>query len=247
MSSGERKRSLTSEIADVTIKKNGFEERRLQRKLQALDELSVRQQKRRSEEQLEYALCNLSLENMDTFNGLTRKLLRSNFLPPIDRKAREGTSDREKRGGNDLLVERLRGSKMIKKYLEGKGPRKLTRSLSADSGKILRSGEPNHAAEQTENKAGPYSAFVKMRPHRQKVSFVEVETRGGSEKQIAGTFSKDKATARRVKSNSESSSSKHQTPVAGQDFVGDERKIQHHCVADAIEYKLKMRELSRKT
>jgi len=53
MNSGERKRSLTSEIADVTIKKKGIEERRLQRKLQVLDELSVRQQKKRSEEQLQ--------------------------------------------------------------------------------------------------------------------------------------------------------------------------------------------------
>ena len=75
---------------------------------------------------------------------------------------------------------------MIQSYLEGKGPRKLTSSLSADSGKISSSGNPKHAAEQTENKPDPYSAFVKMRSHRQKVSFAEVETRGGSEKQIAG-------------------------------------------------------------
>ena len=56
MNYGEKRRSLTSEVADLTMKKNGFEDRRLQRKLQELDEFSAKQQKKRKDEQLEFAM-----------------------------------------------------------------------------------------------------------------------------------------------------------------------------------------------
>lgn len=250
MNYGDRRRSLTSENADETIKKNGFEDRRLRRKLQELEERSVKQQKKRNEEQLEYALCNLSLDDMGSFNGLTKKILKSNFLPPISRKTMEGASGTgTRRQGNYLLAERLRGSKMINRYLEGRGPRKLTRSLSADSGTILRRADPPHATEQRENKPGPYSAFVKMHPHRRQVSFTEAEA-GRPDEKIAKTLSKDKATtARRVKSDGAgSSTSKHRNPnEAVRGFDENEQKIQHRCLSDAIEYKLKMRELARKS
>lgn len=88
MNSSERKRSLTSEVADETTKKNGFEERRLRKKLEDIEQHAMKQQKKRNNEQLEYALENLSLEDMDTFNSLTRKILESNFLPPINRTPR---------------------------------------------------------------------------------------------------------------------------------------------------------------
>lgn len=128
MLAGDRRRSLTSEIADETTKKNEIEERRLQKKLQKLEDLSAKQQRRRKDEQLEYALENLSLDNRASFNSLTRSILRSGFLPPINRNDQKNNLSK-----SDFLLERLRGSKMIERSKEGRGPRKLTRTLSADS------------------------------------------------------------------------------------------------------------------
>ena len=168
MNFGEKRRSLTSENADLTTKKNGFEDRRLQRKLQELEDLSLKQQKKRQEEQLEFALEFLSLEDMRKSNGLTKKILRCNFLPPINRKTNERERTRnaaEVRGnGQDLLLERLRGSKIAQRYLSDKGTRKLTRSLSADAGMIRAQSRLSPGDQQ--NKSGPYSAFVKLHTHR---------------------------------------------------------------------------------
>ena len=128
MLAGNQKRSLTSEIADETTKRNEFEDRRLQKKLQKLEDFSAKQQKKRKDEQLEYALENLSLDNMASFNSLTRSILRSGFLPPINRN-----DQRSNLSESDSLLERLRGSRMVQRSKEGRGPRKLTRTLSADS------------------------------------------------------------------------------------------------------------------
>ena len=253
MNSGEKKRSLTSEIADLTMKKNGFEDRRLQRKLQELDEFSAKQQKKRKDKQLEFAMDNLSLEDMDTFNNLTRKILRSNFLPPIDRKATEVRSSVDtRRNGHDLLLERLRGSKMIHRYLEGKGPRKLTRSLSADSEMRSRSGKPQRATEQRQNASGPYSAFIKIRPKRRSLptgAQTQAKTHGLDNPLIAGKFSAERKTiARRVKSDEGTFSSRLKPPKETmRGPVQDKHNVQHHSIGEAIEYKLKMRELSRKS
>lgn len=168
MNFAEKRRSLTSENADLTTKKNVFEDRRLQRKLQELEELSLKQQKKRQEEQLDFALEYLSLEDMRRSNGLTKKILRSNFLPPINRKAsaRERTRSAAEVRGNeqDLLLERLRGSKIAKRHLSEKGTRKLTRSLSADAGMI--GAQSGLSPGDQQNKSGPYSAFVKLQTHR---------------------------------------------------------------------------------
>ena len=128
MLAGNQKRSLTSEIADETTKRNEFEDRRLQKKLQKLEDFSAKQQKKRKDEQLEYALENLSLDNMASFNSLTKSILRSGFLPPINRN-----DQRSNLSESDFLLERLRGSRMVQRSKEGRGPRKLTRTLSADS------------------------------------------------------------------------------------------------------------------
>lgn len=251
-----RRRSLTSEIADQTTKKNGFEERRLQRKLQELHELSLKQQKKHTEEQLEYALCNLSLEDMDTFNGLTRRILRSGFLPPINSKARVGNNDVGARvNGNksEVIAERLRGSKMMQRYMEGRGPRKLTRTLSADSGMISCSVEnAENATEQRNDRLNPnYTAFIQMHRHRRPVSLTEVDTRMAGAQQNQGTVSlADKVTAPRVKTDGFLSPKNH-TPdravLAAFDQSESEQTIQHQTVGEAIQYKLKMRELSRKS
>jgi len=239
MSYIDRKRSLTSEVADVTTKKNGFEERRLQRKLEGIEQHALKQKKKRNNEQLEYALEHLSLEDMDTFNGLTRKILESNFLPPIDRKPR-GSNGKDQHGSrDDLLAERLRGSKMISKYLKSQKSRKLTRSLSADSG--LNSGVTN-----AKNQPGPYSAFLFKRKVVESVSLPPPLRRPGDVHRL------DEASRRKhfadnkngnIKSHSKRAAKNEALPV----HVGLQRKIQHNCLSEAIEYKLKMRELERKS
>lgn len=241
----ERKRSLTSEVADGTTKKNGFEERRLRRKLEDIEQDALKQKKKRNNEQLEYAMENLSLEDMDRFNSLTRKILESNFLPPINRKPK-GSNGEEQLGGSkdDLLVERLRGSKMINKYLKSQKSRKLTRSLSTDSGLIP--GAVNEE-EETQTKPGPYSAFLSKRRVVESVSLPACRT-------VATADSRrfDEATRRTrfVDSKNENikSHSKRAAPKnAFSRQVGPQRKIQHNCLGDAIEYKLRMRELQRKS
>ena len=253
MNTGERRRSLTSEVADETTKKNKFEERRLQRKLQELEELSVKQRKKRKEEQLEYALCYLSLEDMGTFNNLTKKILRSSFLPPISRKGKEWSCDSDGRtpeNKRDMIAERLRGSKMIQRYQEGRGPRKLTRTLSADSGMLSYSKNPENETEQRIIPPNHYYAFVKpMHPDRRTISFTEFQTRRSEEK-IAEAISKDNVTTRSaVKTDAGFLMPRHkaQNETIGAGFVQHGRKVKHQCLDEALEYKLNMRELSRKS
>lgn len=256
MSSGERKRSLTSEIADETTKKNEFEERRLQRKLQELEELLVKQQKKRKEEQLEYALQNLALEDMGNFNVLTKKILRSSFLPPISRKGKERNSDSDGRtpeNRRDMIAERLRGSKMIQRFTESRGPRNLTRTLSADSGMLSysenHSENPQNVTEQRNNPPNHYSAFVKMHPGRRAISFTEFQTRDRSDEKVAGAISKDIVPARSVKTDTSLLMSRHKArnEAKGAGFVQNGRKVRHQCLSEALEYKLKMRESARKS
>ena len=252
MNSGARRRSLTSEIADETTKKNEFEERRLQRKLQELEELLVKKQKKRKEEQLEYALRNLSLEDMGNFNVLTKKILRSSFLPPISRKGKEWNSDSDGRtpeNRRDMIAERLRGSKMIQRFTESRGARKLTRTLSADSGMLSYSENPQNVTEQRNNPPNHYSAFVKMHPGRRAISFTEFQTRDRSDEKIAGAISKDNVPARSVKTDTSLLMSRHKAPseAIGAGFVQNGRKVKHQCLSEALEYKLKMRELARKS
>lgn len=223
MFSGDQKRSLTSEIADDTTKKNEFEERRLQKKLRELDELSLKQRKKRREEQLEYALGNLSLDNMASFNSLTRKVLQSGFLPPINHNPSESTSDADRRcGGTDVLVERLRGSRMIQRYNEGRGrrPRNLTSTLSTGSWRISRFENAKSLTESGSNKLVHHSDLAEKQV---------VRHRSKSEGEILVS----KFPARREDEGSRKG------------FISTERKIQHRSVSEAIEYKLKMRELSR--
>lgn len=240
----ERKRSLTSEVADETTKKNGFEERRLRRKLEDIEQHALKQKKKRNNEQLEYALENLSLEDMATFNSLTRKILESNFLPPINRKPTGSNSEEQLVSKNDLLVERLRGSKMINKYLKSQKSRKLTRSLSADSGLI--SGAMNEKKEE-QTKPGPYSAFLcKSRV----VESVSLPTCRPIATADGRRF--DEATRRThfVDSKNENVKSHSKRAAMKKAFlrqVGPERKIQHNCLSEAIEHKLRIREMKRKS
>ena len=236
MNYSERKRSLTSEVADETTKKNGFEERRLRRKLEDIEQHALKQRKKRNNEQLEYALEHLSLEDMNTFNSLTRKILESNFLPPINRKPRGSNGEDQHGGKDDLLAERLRGSKMISNYPKSRKSRKLTRSLSADSG--LNSGPTN-----TKNEHGPYSAFlikrkvvesVSLPPRRRPVATVDVRRL-------------DEATGRIHITDNKTHSKRAAQNKALPRHVCPQRKIQHNCLSEAIEYKLKMRELERKS
>ena len=243
-SSAERKRSLTSEVADETTKKNGFEERRLRRKLEDIEQHALKQKKKRNNEQLEYALENLSLDDMDTFNSLTRKILESNFLPPINRKPR-GSKGEEQRGSkDDLLVERLRGSKMINKYLKSRKSRKLTRSLSTDSGLVP---GPMNGKNEAQTKPGPYSAFLFKRKVVESVSLPPCRPVATAD---ARTF--DEATRRVhfVDNKNENIKSHSKRAAKNKTFpghVGPQRKIQHNCLSEAIEYKLKMREAERKS
>lgn len=254
MNASDRKRSLTSEIADEITKKNGFEERRLQRRLQHIEQHALKQQQKRNNEQLvEYALENLSLEDMDTFNDLTRKILKSNFLPPIKRKPKS-TGSHEDKYRDEMLAERLRGSKMIRKYMDGRNPRKLTRSLSADSGLIP---ECANQKEATGKKPGPYYTFLLKRrligsfsdaPRRQPVSNVGVIVETRTDDAKAGC-----SMTRRVHfadSENENGTSRSKRTVQNTEFsagyVRGQGKIQHDSVSEAIEYKLKRRELERK-
>ena len=244
MSYSERKRSLTSEVADETTKKNGFEERRLRRKLEDIEQHALKQKKKRNNEQLEYALENLSLEDMYTFNSLTRKILESNFLPPINRKPRGSNGEEQLGGKDDLLVERLRGSKMINKYLKSQKSRKVTRSLSTDSGLIP---SATNEKEETQTKPGPYSAFLSKRRVVESVSlpaYPLVTTADGRR------F--DEATRRThfVDSKNENIRSHSKRAAQKNAFsrqVGPQQKMQHNCLSEAIEYKLRMRELQRKS
>ena len=245
MSASDRKRSLTSEIADETTKKNGFEERRLRGRLKDIEQNALKQQKKRNNEQLEYALENLSLEEMDTFSSLTRKILESNFLPPINRNPRSIICEDKRENGDDLLVERLRGSKMIQKYLKSRKSRKLTRSLSVDSGLVPDSA---NRKKRTEIKPGPYSAFIK----RSLVGTFSDAPRRCMLAAEARRFEEPKGNTRRVHfADSNNGSSKTGSKRTAQNkpspwYVPTQRKIQHDCLSDAIEYKLKTRELERK-
>lgn len=240
MNSSERKRSLTSEVADETTKKNGFEERRLRRKLEDIEQHALKQKKKRNNEQLEYALEHLSLEDMDTFNSLTRKILESNFLPPINRKPRGSNTEDQRGGKDDLLVERLRGSKMINKYLKSRKSRKLTRSLSTDSG--LTPGPTNG-----KNEPGPYSAYLFKRmvvesvslPTRRPIATADVPRLDEATRRIHFADNKNE----NIKSHSKRVAQNKAFPRP----VGPQRKIQHNCLSEAIEYKLRMRELQRKS
>ena len=242
MNYSEGKRSLTSEVADETTKKNGFEERRLRRKLEDIEQHALKQRKKRNNEQLEYALEHLSLEDMNTFNSLTRKILESNFLPPINRKPRESNGEDQHRGKDDLLAERLRGSKMISNYLKSRKSRKLTRSLSADSG--LNSGATN-----AKNEPGPYSAFLFK---RKVVESVSLPARRRPVARTVDVRRLDEATGRIHITDNKNGNIKSHSKRAAQNkalprHVCPQRKIQHNCLSEAIEYKLKMRELERKS
>ena len=230
MNYSERKRSLMSEVADETAKQNGFEERRLRRKLEDIAQHPLKQRKKRNNEQLEYALEHLSLEDMNTFNSLTRKILESNFLPPINRKPRGSNGEDQHGGKDDLLAERLRGSKMISNYPKSRKSRKLTRSLSA-------------GATNAKNEHGPYSAFLFKRkvvesvsrpPRRGPVTTVDVRRL-------------DEATGRIHFADNKTHSKRAAQNKALPRHVCPQRKIQHNCLSEAIEYKLKMRELERKS
>ena len=238
-----RKRSLTSEIAEETTKKNGFEERRLQRKLDDIELHALKQRKKRNNEQLEYALENLSLEGMDTFNSLTRKILESNFLPPINRKPIWKNCEDQGGSKDDLLVERLRGSKMINKYLRSRKSRKLTRSLSTDSGLAP---DPANGKNETQTKPGPYSSFLFKRKVVESVSLPSCRPVATFD---ASRF--DEATRRvhfvdnkneKIKSHSKRTA--QNKALSGP--IGPQRKIQHSSLSEAIEYKLKMRQAERK-
>ena len=249
----ERKRSLTSEVADETTKKNGFEERRLRRKLEDIEQHALKQKKKRNNEQLEYALENLSLEDMCTFNSLTRKILESNFLPPINRKPRGSSGEEQLGSKDDLLVERLRGSKMINKYLKSQKSRKLTRSLSTDSGLIP---SATNEKEETQTKPGPYSAFLSKRRVVESVSlpaYPPVATADGRRCDTTADGRRcDEATRRTrfVDSKNENIRSHSKRAAQKNTFsrqAGPQPKIQHNCLSEAIEYKLRMRELHRKS
>lgn len=247
MNSSERKRSLTSEVADETTKKNGFEERRLRRKLEDIEQHAMKQQKKRNNEQLEYALENLSLEDMDTFNSLARKILESSFLPPINRTPR-GSHCEDQRGSKyDLLIERLRGSKMINKYLKSRKSRKLTRSLSTDSGLIP---DSTNGKNEAETKPGPYSAFLFKRRVVGSVSLPPCRSLAIAD---APRFDEMTGGTRRVHfadSNYENNNSHSKRTTQSKAFPGyvrNQRKIQHNCLSEAIEYKLKMREFERQS
>lgn len=247
----DKRRSFTSEIADETTKRNGFEERRLRGRLKDIEQHALKQKKKRNNEQLEYALENLSLEDMGSFNSLTRKILESNFLPPINPTTRSSNSEDQRENRDDLLVERLRGSKMIQKYLKSRKSRKLTRSLSVDSGII-----PNSAnrREETEQKPGPYSAFVRKRslagsfsdaPRRPmpdagaKAKASRFDAAKGSSRQVHFVDSQNEKGKTRSKHAAENEASPgHVRP--------QQRKVQHECLSEAIEYKLKRREIERK-
>lgn len=175
MLAGNQRRALTSEVADETTKKNEFEDRRLQKKLQKLEDFSAKQQKKRKDEQLEYALENLSLDNMASFNGLTRSILRSGFLPPINRN-----DQRSNLSESDFLLERLRGSRMVQRSKEGRGPRKLTRTLSADScPRISRfESNPKNLNGPGSNEPVPNSTSLKATPNSPRGSLSDVQYKG---------------------------------------------------------------------
>ena len=241
MNRSDRRRSLTSEIADETTKKNGFEERRLRRRLKDIEEHALKQRKKRNNEQLEYALENLSLEDMASFNSLTRKILETNFLPPINRNPSSSKCEEKRENRGDVLVERLRGSKMIQKYLKSRKSNKLIRSLSVDSGLTP---DPANRKKGTKMKPGPYSAFV--RKHGRLVgSFSDAPRRVVPE---IGA----KAEARRLEEADDFplrvhfAHSKDESSIISLGYARPQRKIQHDCLSDAIEYKLKLRELERK-
>lgn len=258
MSFLEKKRSLTSEIADETTKKNGFEERRLQKRLQDIERNALKQQKKRSNEQLEYALENLSLEDVNAFNSLTRKILKSSFLPPINQKPAGGSGEGKRGNRNEILAERLRGSRMIHSYLDKQKQRWLTRSLSVDSGLIPLSG--NRTVEETELKPGPYSAFVKrqLAGSLSDVScptvFAGAVTNFSHVAQEGRKFEDIKSiqNTRRVdfaddiKEQLERSRSKPTLRKRQSNhYLSCQTKIQHSCLSDAIVYKLEMRKRER--
>lgn len=260
MSTFDKRRSLTSEIADETTKKNGFEERRLKRKLKDIERGALKQQRKRNNEQLEYALENLSLEDVDAFSSLTKKILKSNFLPPINQKPRGGTCE-DKRGNMDeFLAERLRGSKMIHRYLDKKRkPRMLTRSLSADSGLVPQSVD---RPKETEFKPSPYTAGMKRKIV---ASFSDATYRpvfaGGvahSSHPFHDARKFDDATGshdtRRVhfadgENDQLKTTSRPKRTLRNKqptEYFLRQPKVQHNCLSEAIEYKLKLREKERK-
>lgn len=258
MSFLEKKRSLTSEIADETTKKNGFEERRLQKRLQDIERSALKQQKKRSNEQLEYALENLSLEDVNAFNSLTRKILKSSFLPPINQKSAGGSGEGKCGNRNEILAERLRGSRMIHSCLDKQKQRWLTRSLSVDSGLIPLS--ENRTVEETELKPGPYSAFVKrqLAGSLSDVScptvFAGAVTNFSHVAQEGRKFEDIKSiqNTRRVdfaddiKEQLERSRSKPTLRKRQSNHhLSCQPKIQHSCLSDAIVYKLEMRKRER--
>lgn len=252
MSFLEKKRSLTSEIADETTKKNGLEERRLQKRLQDIERSALRQQKKRSNEQLDYALENLSLEDVYAFNSLTRKILKSSFLPPINQKQGGGSGESNRGNMNEMLAERLRGSKMIHRYLDKRKQRCLTRSLSVDSGLIPPSGD--RTFEETELKHGPYTAFVKRRlaSSLSDASYATVLAGGvanlshaAKEKGIQDTRRVDFADDAKEQSRTSWSNRTLRKRQSNQRLLC-RPKVQHSCLSDAIEYKLEMREKERR-
>lgn len=183
MLAGNQRRALTSEVADETTKKNEFEDRRLQKKLQKLDDFSAKQQKKLKGEQLEYALENLSLDNMASFNSLTRSILRSGFLPPINRN-----DQRSNLSESDFLLERLRGSRMVQRSKEERGPRKLTRTLSADSCPRISRFEPNpkNLNALGSNEPVPNSTSLKATPNSPRGSLSDVQY--GGKLEYKGSF-----------------------------------------------------------
>ena len=132
-------RLVTAEFADETMRKNSFENRLLEKKLDDIEKNAAKRKRIMTTEQLNYAMENLTLEDMSKFTTLTRKIVLSNLLPQVTRRETDPDPGRQendnRRDESGDAARRVRGTKITHGYPDRRSwPRKLklTRRFPTD-------------------------------------------------------------------------------------------------------------------
>lgn len=267
----ERRNALSSENADSTSRKNSFEWRRLRKRLQEIEKHEAEQQRKMNSEQVEYAMQNLSIDDLGTFTTLTRKILRSSFLPPIKRPL--GTT-----AVSDPYAERLRGTKFMQntrrrrhQLLEKKI---IRRSFSDDS--LLKTDSHNPTEDRKPKQSMNYNSLFLRKQLRECHSTDSLAIDGRS---AARGWNRVRSVVARVNSKTNQSNSvrKSSWTVKNEESAfpsnGPSADKQHHrsrrqsadaeanssqeaagsheevslCLSEVIEQKLRTRELARES
>ena len=268
----ERRTALSNENADHSSRKNNFEVRRLRLKLDQLQKNQARQEKKLTNEQVEYAMENLSMDDRKSFTALTKKIIRSSFLPPVIKpKVPGGSLVME-----DPYAERLRGTKFMqnstrRKKLHTLSEKRLLRSSSDSSLVRNASAERQQVQDKRRKTSMNYGSLFLRKQLRLTLSDSEVSGRGRLAVRLKdavrlATNTGDNQSSRNGKEKNTSRTEGTRFPVLMRHGVltgqasfedGEEKQSEGQrndngnqetlCLSEVIERKLRFREQARQS